>query len=244
MKSSAVLRRAAAVFSALSALLCLSANALAQEPPPLIYSLQFEELEYRIGSGSNQLAWNADAFVGSDIWKLRWQSEAEYALDPDSFERLENQLIVQRMASEFFDVKAGVRFDTPEGHNRTYGVLGLHGLAPQWFELDADAFLSGKGDASARLDLEYELLITNRVILTPSAEINVAFSDDEAMLIGSGLSFIELGARLSYDLIDRTVSPYVGVAYERAFGQTADYRKADGEDTDEVFLVLGMRLLF
>jgi len=228
----------------LSALLALSAHAWAQEPPPLLYGLQFEELEYRVGSGSDQLAWNADGFVGSDTWKLRWQSEAEYALDPDSFERLENQVVVQRMATDFFDIKAGARIDTPEGHNRAYGVVGLHGLAPQWFEVDADAFLSEKGDASARLDLEYELLITNRVILTPSAEINVAFSDDADMRVGSGLSTIELGARLSYDLIDRTVAPYIGVAYERSFARTADFRRADGEDTDEVFLVLGVGLLF
>ncbi len=216
----------------------------AQEPPALLYGVEIEELEYRLANGDGLVAWDADAFVGSDIWKARWQSEAEYEIDARAFERLENQFVVQRLATDFFDVKAGVRFDTPEGENRSYAVVGLHGLAQQWFEVDADLFLSEKGDASARLDAEYELLITNRWILIPSAEINVAFSDDEAMGVGSGLSSTELGMRLSYDLVDRLISPYVGVSYERAFGRTADFKRSGGEDVDEVAAVIGLRMLF
>jgi copper resistance protein B len=127
-------------------------------------------------------------------------------------------------------MKAGFRVDTPNGPDRSYSVLGLSGLAPQWFEIDADFFVSEKGDTSARLDAEYELLITNRLILTPSAEINVAFSGDHEIGVGSGISDIEAGMRLSYDLIDRRLSPYFGVVYERKFGQTEDLAKAEGED--------------
>ena len=110
---------------------------------------------------------NNDAFVGSDIWKPRWVNEAEYEFDHDAFEALENQIAVQRLLSDYFDVKAGFRFDTLRGANRTYVVIGLHGLAPQWLEVDADVFVSENGDASARLDLDYELLVTNRWILVP-----------------------------------------------------------------------------
>lgn len=233
-----------AIVAAIVLILAVSRAAEAQEPPPLLYGLEIEELEYRLANGDDLIAWDADAFVGSDIWKVRWQSEAEYEIDAGAFERLENQFVVQRLATDFFDVKAGVRFDTPEGENRSYAVIGLHGLAQQWFEVDADLFLSEKGDASARLDAEYELLITNRWILIPSAEINVAFSDDEAMGVGSGLSSTELGIRLSYDLVDRLFSPYVGVSYERAFGRTADFKRNDGEDIDEVAAVIGLRMLF
>ncbi|MCB1807253.1 MAG: copper resistance protein B, partial [Candidatus Competibacteraceae bacterium] len=104
--------------------------------------------------------WDGDAFVGTDEWKLRLQSEGEYIKGPDVFETLENQLLVQRLVSDFFDIKAGVRFDTPDGPDRTYAVIGIQGLAPQWFEVDADLFISEKGDVSARLDVDYELLIT------------------------------------------------------------------------------------
>lgn len=215
-----------------------------EKDPLVFYGLSFEQLEYRVGDDDDVLAWDGDAFVGTDEWKLRLQSEGEYIKGPDVFETLENQLLVQRLVSDFFDIKAGIRFDTPEGPDRTYAVIGIQGLAPQWIEVDADLFISEKGDVSARLDADYELLITNRIILTPTAEINIAFSADEDIGIGSGLTDIELGLRLSYDLIERDVAPYIGMHYEKKFGKTADFAEAEGEDSDELFFVAGVRLLF
>ena len=146
--------------------------------------------------------------------------------------------------STFFDAKGGVRLDTPKGTDRWYGVLGISGLAPQWFEVDADLFFSEAGEASARLDIEYELLITNRLILTPSADINVAFSDDTEIGIKAGLTSAEAGLRLSYDLIDRAVSPYLGLVYERKLGNTADLADEEGEDIEGWRAVIGTRIVF
>ena len=219
--------------------------AAAQEKAPLFYyGLSMEQLEYRTGRNSDVYAWDGDAIAGTDEWKARLQSKGEYVKDSRSFETLENQLLLQTPISAFFDAKAGVRYDMPRGYDRLYGVVGLQGLAPQWFEIDADLFLSEKGDVSARLDAEYELLITNRIILQPAAEVDFAFSEDTEAEVGAGLSTVELGLRLSYDLLDRAVSPYLGVHYERAFGDTASFRRADGEDVDDVFFVVGTRLLF
>ena len=149
----------------------------AQSKNMVFYGLQLEELEYRRGDeDEKQFVWNGDAFVGTDDLKLRWLSEAEYDRDARKFEKLENRLVLQTPISTFFDIKGGVRADTPKGQDRWYGVLGVTGLAPQWFEVDVDFFVSETGDTSARLDIEYELLITNRLILTPSADINIAFS--------------------------------------------------------------------
>lgn len=234
----------AAVAGSLS-LAAASTAAWAQESDLIFHGVQVEELEYRRGDDEENLAaYDADAFIGTDELKLRWMGEGEYDLDADAFETLENRVVLQTPISDFFDLKGGVRLDTPEGADRWYGVVGVAGLAPQWFEVDADLFLSETGDASARLDVEYELLITNRVILTPSAEIDVAFSDDEEIGVGAGLSTVEFGLRLSYDLIDRAVSPYVGVAYEAALGETADLRREDGEGTGAIFGVIGVKLLF
>ena len=107
-----------------------------------------------------------------------------------------------------------------------------------------DLFVSETGDLSTRFDVEYELLLTNRLILTPSAEVDIAFSEDSEIGIGSGLSSAEIGLRLSYDVLDRSISPYAGVVYERAFGGTADFARRDGEDTETWFGVVGMKLLF
>lgn len=222
-----------------------AAPAAAQETNLVYYGVQLEELEHRWGDESEELlVWNGDTFVGTDELKLRWLSEGEYDTNESKFETLENRLVLQMPVSDFFDVKAGIRADTPKGKSRLFGVLGLTGLAKQWIEIDADLFVSDKGDASARLDAEYELLLTNRITLTPSADLNVAFSDDRKMGVGSGFSSAEVGLRLSYDILDRLLSPYIGVVWERKFGETADLSREEGEDVEAWFFAFGVKVLF
>lgn len=222
-----------------------AAPAAAQETNLVFWGVQLEELEHRWGDESEELyVWNGDAFVGTDELKLRFLSEGEYDTNERKFETLENRLVLQMPVSDFFDVKAGVRADTPKGKSRLYGVLGLTGLAKQWIEVDADLFVSDQGDASARLDAEYELLLTNRITLTPSADLNVAFSDDQKMGVGSGFSSAEVGMRLSYDILDRLLSPYIGVVWERKFGETADFAREEGEDVEAWFFAIGTKILF
>ena len=209
------------------------------------YGFQAEQFEYRVGDeNEKRFVWDADAFIGTDEVKLRWQGGGERNLDADYNEGLENRFVLQTPISDFFDAKAGVRLDTPKGTDRWYGTLGVMGLAPQWFEVDADLFVSEVGDASARLDVEYEALLTNYLILTPSFELNAAFSEDREIEVGSGFSGAEFGLRLSYDLIDRVVAPYIGVVYERKLGNTADFAKEEGEDYEATFVVAGLRLMF
>jgi len=202
-------------------------------------------VEHRRGdAGEKLLVWNGDAFIGTDELKLRWLSQGEYDTKGSKLESVENRLVLQAPVTDFFDVKAGIRADTPKGKSRLYGVLGLTGLAKQWIEVDADLFVSDKGDASARLDAEYEMLLTNQITLTPSIDLDVAFSDDQKMGIGSGLSSAEVGLRLSYDILDRAISPYLGVVWERKFGKTADFARDEGEDIEAWFVAIGVKVLF
>jgi len=220
-------------------------EAHAQSASPLVYGVQLEEFEFRSGDENEDLfVWNMDAFVGNDEVRFRWLSEGEYDRKENSFEGLENRFVAQVPVSTFFDVKAGVRIDTPKGPDRWYGMVGLTGLAPQWIEIDADLFISEKGDVSARLDAEYELLFTNQLILTSSADINVAFADDTEIEVKSGLTSAELGLRLSYDVVDRLLSPYVGVVYERKLGDTADLARSEGKDIESWFGVVGLKMVF
>jgi len=223
----------------------LPVPAQTQETGLVFYGIQMEELEYRLGEGDDRTAvWNGDAYVGTDEIKLRWLGQGEYNTVTDTLERMENRVVLQKPVSDFFDVKAGVRLDTPDGPDRWFGMLGVTGLAKQWFEIDADLFVSETGDTSARLDVEYELLLTNRLILTPSADIDIAFSEDREIGVGSGVNSIEVGLRLSYDLVDRAIAPYLGIVYERKFGDTAGFAKAEGEDEAAWFAVVGTKLMF
>ncbi len=209
---------------------------------PLVWGVQAEQLEYRVNPSDQLFAWDFDAFMGQDELRLVWRSEAEYVIDDTAFERLENQLRLQVPISDFFDAVAGIRVDTPDGPNRVFGVLGVHGLAPQWFEIDADLFIAE--DPAFRLEGEYELLVTNRITLIPNLEFDLPFTDDPERGISALGPRLETGARLSYDLVDRLISPYIGVNYERVFASTADLARFEGEDVDGLFFVVGTRVMF
>lgn len=209
------------------------------------WTVKAEELEYRYSGDDQELAaWNTDVYYGTDELKLRWLSKGGYSLDEDTFEQLQNQLVLQTPISDFFDAKAGVRVDTPAGPDRTYGVIGIAGLAPYWFEIDANLYVSDQGSASTELDAKYELLVTNRLILTLGLDAIIAFSEDREIGVGQGLASTELGARLSYDVIDRAFSPYIGVVYESKYGDTRDFAKADNVSTEDWFAVIGAKLSF
>jgi len=126
----------------------------------LIYGVQIEQLEHRYSDNqSNVLAWDGDALIGTDELKFVLRSEGEFETKTDTLESMETQARLQKPISTFFDAVAGVRVDTPDGPDRVHGVLGFHGLAPQWFEIDADLFISK--NPSFRFEAEYEALITN-----------------------------------------------------------------------------------
>jgi copper resistance protein B len=216
-----------------------------RKQPLKVWGAQFEELEYRYSDDDEELGvWDADFFYGTDNFKARLLTSGEYSFEERAYESLENQLVGQIPISKFFDAKAGIRIDTPEGPDRTYAVLGVAGLAPQWFEVDANLYVSKDGDTSAELDAEYGLLLTNYWILSATLDATVAFSEDREIGVGKGLVSTETGLRLSYDLIDRAFAPYVGIVHERNYGDTADFAKADGGSTEDWFAVVGARLSF
>lgn len=113
----------------------LAQPVLAEE---MFWGVQAEQLEYRVGDDTDVLAWNLDAFIGTDELKFVYRTEGEFETTGDVLETFENQFRLQKPISTFFDAVAGIRIDTPEGPDRVHGVVGVHGLAPLWFEIDAD----------------------------------------------------------------------------------------------------------
>ena len=142
----------------------------------------------------------------------------------------------------WWDLQTGVRHDFT-GPDRTYAVIGVQGLAPYLFEVDAAAFLSHKGDVTARIEAELDQRITQRLILQPRAEVNLAAQDVPELGIGSGLDKAEIGLRLRYE-ISREFAPYIGVEQEWKAGRSADYARAAGEDASVTNFVVGVRFWF
>ena len=218
-------------------------NVLREHGATKTYFLQAERLEYRSNDGSPVFLWDGQGWYGGDRDKLWVKTEGEYSFDQDAFEEAEIQALWSRAFARYFDLQAGVRHDFAPGSDRTFGVIGVQGLAPYWFEVDAAAFISDDGDVSARIELEYELLLTQRLVLQPRTELNFAIQDVPEYGVGSGLSTAEVGARLRYE-IKREFAPYIGVSWERAVGETADFVRADGEDPSSVSFVAGLRIWF
>jgi copper resistance protein B len=207
------------------------------------FMLMGDRLEYRSNEGEPVLLWDMQGWFGGDIDKVTVKTEGEYLLDQDQAEGVEVQALYTRTISSYFDVQAGVRHDFRPHPTRSFAVLGVQGLAPYWFEVDGAAFLSADGDLSARFEAEYELLLTQRLILQPRAEFDFSVQDVPELGIGSGLSTVETGLRLRYEVV-REFAPYIGVSWESAVGETADIARASGEDVGAVSLVTGIRLWF
>ena len=200
-----------------------------------------DRFEGRWSDGSDAaLLWDAQGWYGGDINKLWWKSEGD-AEDGDVGEA-ELQLLFSRAITPFFDLQAGVRQDF-EPDSLTYGVFGVQGLAPYWFELDAAAFVSEEGDVTSRLEAEYDLLLTQRLVLQPRAEAEIAFQDVEERGLGTGVTGVDLGLRLRYE-IRRELAPYVGVEWTRLLGDTADLARLAGESDEETVFIFGLRAWF
>ncbi len=206
------------------------------------WKVMLDQIEVRPTAGDDGYAWEGEAWYGGDINRLVLKTEGEGALGGD-LHAAEVQALYSRTISAYFQLQAGIRHDFEPGPSRSYAVVGVEGLAPYWFELEGAAFLSEKGDVSARLEGSYDLRLTQRLILQPQAELNLAAQDVPELGLGAGLTSAELGLRLRYE-IRQEFAPYVGFAYERRLGETAKFTRAAGDDVEEARLVLGVRAWF
>jgi copper resistance protein B len=187
------------------------------------------------------LGWELQGWAGTDLDRAWLRSEGERS--DGSTEAASVELLYGRSVAPWWDLVAGVRHDLAPGDSQTHAAVGIMGLAPRMFEVEATAYLSERGRLSATVEVEYELLLTNRLILQPVLEADWHGSDDPSRGVGSGLGTAEAGLRLRYE-IDRRFAPYLGVVHERAFGRTADQRREDGEGTRDTRVVLGVRVWF
>jgi copper resistance protein B len=202
----------------------------------------FDRLETTFSNNDEGFVWDAQGYVGGDIHRFWWKSEGEGVFG-EKLESADVQALYSRAVTPYFDLQTGLRQRYTPDADRTDLVFGLQGLAPYWFEIDVAGFVSNKGEISATAEAEYDLRLTQRLILQPRAEINLAAEDVPELAIGSGLSSAEFGLRLRYE-IQREFAPYVGVEWSGRFGDTRDFVKALGEDAEQTRLVLGVRAWF
>ena len=209
---------------------------------PINSLVLFNRLEAWDADPGTGQAWEAQAWIGGDINRLWLRSEGER--QRGSTESANLEVLYGRSVSPWWDVVTGIRHDFSPGASQTWAALGVQGMAPYMFEISATAYVGESGQTAAKVEVEYELLLTNRLILQPMVELSLHGKDDPARHIGSGLDKAEAGLRLRYEFSNRRFAPYLGISHERVYGRTADFRRAEGEGVRDTRVVAGIRFWF
>jgi len=219
-----------------------AADAGAMHPPVASYSkLTFDLAEYQFRGGKDGYRWEGEAWFG-DLDRFVFKSRGEGTFGA-GIDQLEVQALYSKALDPWWNVQFGLRQDIRPRPARTWATVGVEGRAPYQFDVQAVAFLSDKGQFTARFEGAYDLRITRRLILQPRAELNLSAQDMPDLRIGSGLTSAELSLRLRYQ-IKPEFAPYVGVSWTRDTGKTADYARADGRNAAERSIVAGIRFWF
>jgi copper resistance protein B len=203
--------------------------------------LLFDRLEVWDADAGTGQAWEAQGWIGTDRHRLWLRSEGER--EAGHTESADIEVLYGRPVARWWDLVAGVRHDIAPGNGQSFAAIGVMGMAPQKFEIEATAYIGASGQTAARVEAEYELLLTNRLVLQPVIEAEWHGKRDASRGIGSGLGTVEAGLRLRYEFT-RKFAPYVGLVHERSFGATADFMRDEGEATRDIRVVAGVRFWF
>jgi copper resistance protein B len=204
-------------------------------------AVQLDQFEWRNTQEGNAVVWEAQAWYGNDYNKLWVKSEGERVAGTTQGARAD--VLWDHLLGRWWNLQAGARQDFGTGPSRTWGAVGVQGLAPYWIDVEATFYVGEQGRTALRFKTEYDLLLTQRLILQPEAEIELYGKSDPARQIGSGLSDLDVGFRLRYE-IRREVAPYAGLAWHRLFGATSGLAHAAHRDSSDVQAVLGLRIFF
>ncbi|MEZ7493799.1 MULTISPECIES: copper resistance protein B [Pseudoalteromonas] len=211
---------------------------LADEHP--FYALLGDRLEYN--EQANAGVFDLQAWYGTTFDRLVIKTEGDFS--EGSIEENQTDILWGHAVSAYWDTQAGVRLDyNKEGENRQWLAFGLQGLAPYWFELDMTAYVGERGNTAFTLEAEYELLLTQKLIIQPRAEITLYGKNDKQNELGSGLSSSAIGFRVRYEFT-RQFAPYIGVEWSNKFGNTADYATSSGQSSNNTAFVAGIKFWF
>lgn len=226
-------------------LMCLlaSANSMAggRSDDPLLGKVMIGQFEVRDADGSDPIVLEAQAWLGKDLHKFWAKADVERV--GSETEEAELQFLYSRAVAPYWDLQVGLRHDSRPKPNRDWLAVGVQGLSPYFFEIDTAAFIGEDSRTALRLEAEYEMLFTQKLILTPEVEFNFYGKDDPELGIGSGLSNAEVGLRLRYE-IRREFAPYIGINWTKLFSGTADFARDEGEKTSDTQIVAGIRAWF
>ncbi|MFQ3237267.1 MAG: copper resistance protein B [Paraglaciecola sp.] len=158
----------------------------------------------------------------------------------DKLQESENHILWSHAISSLWDTQPGVRFDTSDGPSRQWLLIGGLGLAPYWFEVDANLAVDAQGRSGLNIEAEDELIITPRLVLQPRVVVTVYGKDDVQNGVGKGLLSLTADIRLRYEFSCQ-FAPYVGLEWTGQYLNTADFSQTEGHSTRQTQWVAGIR---
>jgi len=201
----------------------------------------FDRLEAWNADKGTALEWEGKAWIGTDLNRVWLRSEGERV--DNRTEAADLEVLYGHSIATWWDLVAGVRHDFKPGTSRDFAAIGVMGVAPTKYDVEATAYIGQSGQTSARIQAEYDTLLSGRLTLQSLVEANLYGQDDRRRGIGSGLSTLEAGFRLRYEFT-RRFAPYIGIVQERAFGTNAELRRENGKDINNTRFVAGIRIWF
>ena len=209
----------------------------------------FEQLEYRIAdtSGADILGWEAQGWIGTDYNRFWWKTDGESVFDGREKGESENDLLYSRLIAPFWSIQGGFQYANEWGEepyeDRWSGVIALQGIAPYKFELDNSLYVSEDADVTFEFEAEYNVRITQRLVLQPRFEGAFSAQDVSERNLGAGMTAGNVDMRLRYEFL-REFAPYVGVRYGFLVAETKDIAERMNESTEQWQFLSGVRFAF
>lgn len=183
------------------------------------------------------LTYDWQAWYGKTYDRVVFRAEGN--IDKGQFTEARNELLWGHALTAYWDTQLGVRYDTGQGSDRGWFAIGVQGLAPFWLYIEATAYVGEQGRIAFRFEGEYDLLITQRLILQPRIEANIYSQRDLSRGVSDGLSDFESGLRLRYE-IRREFAPYIGLEWSTSH----DVNSIANTSTEAVRWVAGLHFWF
>lgn len=215
-------------------------HAMDMNDDPFLSKVMIDRFEVRQGDHGNPVVLEADAWFGKSVDKLWLKTDIE-AVDGE-LEEAQLQVLYNRAISPFWDVQAGIRHDF-KPLKRTWAALGVQGTAPYFIETDATLFLGKSGQTALNVSAEKEIMLTQKTVLIPEVAMTIYGKDDHELGVGSGVSDLNVGLRLSHEF-RREFAPYIGVNWSKKLGKTADLAEHHGDKTQDTEFLLGIQAWF
>ncbi|MFC2995756.1 copper resistance protein B [Acinetobacter sichuanensis] len=216
-----------------------------------IYAISTIDTKWLVNEdGEGALKSEIETRIGTDENKLFIKIHTDKAESHDA--HFDAKVLYSRMIADFWDVQAGVRYRSQkveldhhvkDSEEQLDAVIGLHGMAPYFFETDAYFYAGEENYSGLSLETERDLLLTQKLIFKPYLDLDVVFSDDSKYAKKSGLSSLTTGIETRYE-ISKKVMPYLDIAYEYSKGNDETPWQVESDSEQGWLYGAGVRFKF